>query len=63
MLLLKFLDENGFDVLWTVLGEKNFIGGGFSTQEWKGRLEISGAYRIRQNKLAGKVTTRFISRD
>jgi hypothetical protein len=58
---LKFLSENGYDILWTVLGEKNFIGGGLSVGDWKGRLDISGAYRIRKNKVEGKTTAKFVN--
>jgi hypothetical protein len=60
---LTFLNENGYDILWTILGEKNMIGGGMSHKEWKGRLELSGAFRIRENRLEGAIKTRFRSRD
>ena len=58
---LKFLDENGYDILWTVLGEKQIIGGSMSRDNWKGRLELSGAYRICDRKIEGVVTPRFRS--
>jgi hypothetical protein len=59
----KFLNDNGYDVLWTILGEKNLIGGHLSHENWKGRLELSGAYRIRENRIEGAINTRFHSRD
>ena len=59
--LLKFLNENGYDILWTVVGEKNIIGG--RRDDWKGRLELSGAYRIHENQIDGAINTRFLSRD
>ncbi|MFC2146103.1 AVAST type 2 anti-phage system protein Avs2 [Acidobacteriota bacterium] len=59
---MKFLDENGYDILWTILGEKEIIGGGFSDEDWKG-LEISGAYRILENKVDGEINKEFRSRD
>jgi len=59
--LLKFLNENGYDILWTVVGEKNIIGG--RRDDWKGRLELSGAYRIHENRIDGAINTRFLSRD
>ena len=60
--LLRFLDENGYDILWTILGEKDTIGGRTSQDDWKGRLELSGAYRIREGKVEGIINTRFLSR-
>ena len=57
--LSKFLSENGYDVLWTITGEKSIIGGMISRGEWKGRLELSGAYRIRGNNMEGVLNTRF----
>ena len=59
---LKFLNDNGYDVLWTLLGEKNLIGGDMSPESWKGRLELSGAYRMREDKIEGTINTRFHSR-
>jgi hypothetical protein len=61
--LLEFLNQNGYEILWTVLGEKNFIGGGLSVGNWKGRLEINGAYRIYKNRIKGKINTKYLSRD
>jgi hypothetical protein len=59
---LKFLDDNGYDILWMVRGEKNFDGGRMLHEEWKGRLEINGAYRIYKNKIDGAIHTKFLSR-
>lgn len=60
---LKFLNDSGHDILWTILGEKNIIGGDMAHKEWKGRLGLSGAYRIRDNRIEGVVKTAFRSRD
>jgi hypothetical protein len=57
---LKFLNENGYDILWTIIGEKNIIGVQRSLNDWKGRLEVSGAYRIHESKVDGAINTRFI---
>jgi len=62
-IFLKFLNDNGYDILWTILGEKNIIGGRMSPDDWKGRLELSGAYRIHQDKIQGVVNPTFISKD
>lgn len=61
--LLKFLNENGYAIVWIILGEKNIIGGRMAPDDWKGRLELSGAYRIRGNKVEGSTNIRFLSRD
>lgn len=54
---LKFLDSNGYEIIWTVLGEKNIIGG--KRDNWEGRLEISGVYRLINNKVIGHIITQF----
>lgn len=58
---LKFLNAKGYDILWTIVGEKNIIGGRMSPDEWKGRLELSGAYRIRENRITGVIKANFRS--
>jgi len=60
---LKFLNDNGYDILWTILGEKNIIGSRLSPEDWKGRLELTSTYRIHQHNLEGVVNARFISRE
>ena len=60
---LQFLNENGYDLLWTVVGEKNIIGGRMAREDWRGRLEMSGAYRVLRNKIAGAVRPKFIPSD
>lgn len=57
--LLRFLNENGYDILWTILGEKRIIGGGMSQSEWKGRLEINGVYRIYNEKFEGVINAEY----
>ncbi len=59
--LIKFLDENGYDILWTIIGEKDILGGKSSPDKFKGRLEISGAYRIYEDKVEGLINTKFVS--
>jgi len=58
---LKLLNEKGYNILWTIIGEKNIIGGPMTPDAWKGRLEISGTYRIRGNKVEGSKNTMFLS--
>lgn len=59
---LDFLDDSGYAVLWTLLGEKNILGGRTSRGDWKGRLQISGAYTVVGGRIDGENTTQFVSR-
>ena len=61
--LLSFLEASGHDILWTITGEKDIIGGSMRPDDWKGRLELSGAYRIHDDRIDGVINTRFLSRD
>lgn len=57
---LKFLKESKLKILWTVLGEKNIIGGRSSEDGFHGRLEISGAYFLNEsNSVEGNIITKF----
>ena len=56
-LFLEYLESNKLKVIWTILGEKNIIGG-FSSKEYSGRLEISGAYKLNEQGLEGVLNTR-----
>lgn len=55
---LKFLNENKLKVVWTILGEKQIIGGRSFGTEYYGRLEISGAYYLENEKLNGTINTK-----
>lgn len=59
--IMNFLQTNGYEILWTVIGEKRIIGGTLSGT-WRGVLRINGAYRIYRNRIVGKLKTKFISR-
>jgi hypothetical protein len=59
-LFLKFLNENGYDILWTIIGEK-FVTNPKETI--RSRLELSGAYRFHKNKIDGKINARFRNYD
>ncbi len=60
---IKFLNDNGYDILWTIIGEKRFIGGMGIDDNRKGSIEISGAYRIQDGKINGSFIPKFISQD
>ncbi len=56
--LLKFLQENNLKIVWTILGEKQIIGGRSFDNNYPGRLEISGAYYFKDNILIGRLNTK-----
>jgi hypothetical protein len=53
--LLKYLQENDLQIIWTVLGEKNIIGGWLARKtEFVGRQEINGVYYFDAGVLTGE---------
>ena len=50
--LVNFLTENNLDIIWTVLGERQLIGGNHN--EWHGRLELSGVYWLKNGVIDGE---------
>lgn len=50
---LTMLSENGFEIVWTLLGEKGVIGGSFTSNHHYGRQEFSGAFYFDDNLLKG----------
>ncbi len=58
--LIDFLDKNGYSIFWTILGEKQMIGGNHSADDRLGRLEISGTYTISpRDMVVGKFDKKF----
>jgi hypothetical protein len=55
---LKFLNENKLKIVWTILGEKQIIGGRSFGNGYPGRLELSGAYYFNKEELKGAVNTK-----
>lgn len=55
---LKFLKDNKLKIVWTVLGEKQVIGGRSFGADHLGRLDISGTYYFDNLNLTGKLKTR-----
>lgn len=61
--LIEFLNANDLQIIWTLLGEKEWISGAMTQRTYKGRLEISGAYRLTQGAgaILGTKTCTFMS--
>lgn len=57
--LLKFLNKNNYDILWTFLAEKMVING----YPHHGRLELSGAFRLQNGKLVSTINSKLILHD
>ena len=57
--IVNFLESQGLTVFWTLLGEKQFIGG--PIQDHNGQLEINGASLLKDGALYGNMHTKFIS--
>jgi hypothetical protein len=59
--MVEFLDKQGYAIFWTILGEKQFIGGGLSgLDKYKGRLDIVGTYYLdSMHRLKGGIKSKF----
>ncbi|MCM0150017.1 ATP-binding protein [Photobacterium galatheae] len=56
---IEFLQKQKLKIIWTVLGEKNIIGGHSYSGEYQGRLEIRGAYYLdEENNVDGSINTK-----
>lgn len=60
---LEFLNVNDYDILWTIVGEKNIIWGYKSAEEFRGRKEISGVFRLNDDEIEGTFKTKLRPRD
>ncbi|MEN0656544.1 AVAST type 2 anti-phage system protein Avs2 [Proteus mirabilis] len=54
---LTMLSDNGFEIVWTLLGEKGVIGGSLTSNNHYGRQEFSGAFYFEENQLIGSYKT------
>jgi hypothetical protein len=55
--LQQYLDDNSVDLCWTLLGEKQLIGGG--ARGSAGWLQVSGIYRLTETGVAGHTTPEY----
>ncbi len=56
---LTMLRDNGFEIVWTLLGEKSVIGGSLTSSHHYGRQEFSGAFYYEDSQLTGSHKTSF----
>jgi hypothetical protein len=59
--LLEFLDSRGLTLFWTLLGKRGTIGGPMSDRDYKGHLEINGAYIFENGELSGGARFDFVT--
>lgn len=52
---LKYLQENKLTIIWTVLGEKQIIGGHTNNYD---RLEINGVFHLEDVEITGEINTK-----
>jgi hypothetical protein len=62
-LLASFLERNGYSLIWTILSEKDEIGGGMRDEDWPGRMELSGTMLLRNGRPTGMATAYFVKRE
>jgi hypothetical protein len=58
--MIDFLDSQRLTLFWTLLGEKRTIGGQRYNEDYKGHLEINGAYILKNNALLGGTRSRYL---
>jgi hypothetical protein len=56
-LVEKYLAEQGLSLVWTVLGGKQYMER--DPKEWKGEMQINGAYRLADGNVKGNVRGRY----
>jgi hypothetical protein len=56
---INFLEKKEYEILWTILGEKRMIGGGYAHEKFEGRLIINGVARLEQNKIVSSSNYEF----
>ena len=54
------LNNNGFKIVWTLLGEKGVIGGSLTSNHHYGQQEFSGAFYFEGNQLTGSYKSEFV---
>ncbi|WP_198931823.1 AVAST type 2 anti-phage system protein Avs2 [Labilibacter marinus] len=55
---VEFLEENKLRIVWSILGEKQIIGGRTFDDNYVGRLEVSGALYLNNDTIEGAINTK-----
>ena len=55
---LEYLEKNILDIFWTILGEKQIIGGISARNDYLGLLNISGSYYLKNDKIIGSINVK-----
>ncbi len=58
---LEYLQKNNFKIIWSLLGEKQIIGGRHTYKDFIGRLDVSGVYYLEDNQVVGDFKTKKIT--
>jgi hypothetical protein len=59
--LLDFLEKNECEIFWTILGEKQLIGGSHAREDYIGRLEMNGVYHVDKiRNIVGRMQMKFV---
>lgn len=60
--LEKYLVSNELTVFWTVLAERQLIGGGFDHDDYVGHVEANGSYILNNGEVNGEMRPKFIAK-
>ena len=55
----NYLADNDLDLVWTLLGEKQLLGGWSDERQSIGWLQVSGAFRRSARGIGGKFTPEY----
>jgi hypothetical protein len=58
---LASLRQKGYDIIWMIKGEKMIFGDTMDPEQWKGRLQISGLFRKKNEAIEGFMKNKFES--
>lgn len=60
---INFLEQNDYNIVWQVIGQKIILGGWAGDTKWKGDLNIHGIYRLDNNEIKGKFDSEYINEE
>lgn len=57
--LCNFLEREGLILMWSVIGEKQILGGSWRKSDYPGRMNISGLYFLEDGAIKGNLKTQM----